>query len=313
MDYLRNKRFRHIALGVAICLLGFLLAYFSGGLLPRQEATPQPAEPSSPVEPAPAPEEPADSPEEPVLDGGVNYYVRLNRGLSSAEEALVLTTPVELRASVEYRGQNCERIVSDAQALEDLLAPLQNAPRLEEEAQLLSTSSSRAVSLTLPYSDGCGSLYIFSATVDGGKKPVTVVQDNVNRLYQCKAAVVDQLYDLVKPVETSLDAERLSLYGGRNYEKGSLLAQTKEPEAFELILSTINSLEKQGSSLDLPSPDYLLCLLPHNSVSEKDYAYLWVSEKQLLIAFADDSSTVYRSTNVSASQLKRWVKDYKVK
>lgn len=295
MEFLQNKRFRVVALCALGGLLVLLLAYFAW---PSGEA---PAEAEGPI----------GSPEAPALNPGVNYYVRLNRSLSSSEEALVLTSPSQLSASVEYRGQDCQQILTDAETLEALLSPLQNAPRLAEDAQLLSTASSRAVNLTLPYSDGCGSLYIFSATVNGGKKPVTVVQDNVNRLYQCKAAVVDQLYDLLKPVESSLEAERLSLYSGRNYEKGSLLAQTKEPEAFGLILSAINSLERQGSSLDLPSPDYLLCLLPHNSVSEKDYCYLWVQEKQLLLAFADDSESVYRATNVSSSQLKRWIKDNK--
>lgn len=299
MDFLQNKRFRVVALCALGGLLMLILAYVAW---PKGESPALP-EADPPVESPASPETSA-----PALTLGVNYYVRLNRGLSSSEETLVLTTPSQLTASVEYRGEQCQQVISDAETLEALLSPLENAPRLEADAQLLSTASARSVNLTLPYSDGCGSLYIFSATVNGGKKPVTVVQDNVNHLYQCKAAVVDQLYDLLKPVETSLEAERLSLYSGRNYEKGSLLAQTKEPEAFGLILSAINSLERQGSSLDLPSPDYLLCLLPHNSVSEKDYCYLWVGEKQLLLAFADDSESVYRATNVTSSQLKRWIK-----
>jgi hypothetical protein len=75
----------------------------------------------------------------------------------------------------------------------------------------------------------------------------------------------------------------------------------------------LNSLEKRGSSLDKSSPDYLMTLLPSNSVQESDYCYLWLDEKNVYIAFADDSITVYEATDVTSSQMKKWVKEHKVK
>ena len=142
---------------------------------------------------------------------------------------------------------------------------------------------------------------------------VTLIQDNSNHLYQAKASVAGKLYDLLKPIETSLDAERLNVYTTRDYTKSILKAQSTNKEDYDLIVEILNSLEKSGSSLDLDSPDYLITLLPSNSVAESDYCYIWLDEKELKVAFADDSITVYRSTDVTSSQMKKWIKNNAVK
>lgn len=324
--FLHSRPLRHISLAVGICVLGFFFTYLSGGMLSQ----PQDATPASPIteENPPVLEVEAEDDnstksdelpkeevpvEEAVQTAGANYYVRLSRGLSSSEEELLLETPSQLKASVEYRGQNCSSTLTEKEEISQILDLIQKAKRLSDDSEIISVSSSRSVSLTLPYTDGYGNLYIFEGYVDGAKKAVTLIQDNSNHLYQCKITVTNQLYDLLKPVETSLNAERLNVYSTRDYTKSILQAQSTNQEDFALIIDILNSLEKSGSSLDLDSPDYLITLLPTNSVSENDYCYLWLDEKELKIAFADDSITVYRSTDVTSSQMKKWIKNNAVK
>ena len=332
MKLLHVRSLRNITMAAGICLFGFLLAYLSGGMLAEKAEESQPVGSQTVLEQEAAEsddsetateEENAESETEaeteteestePVKTSAANYYIRLNSGLSSDETKLVLTPPSQLKASVEYRGQTCTKLFTDAADIEELLALLQNAVRLADDTEVVSTSSSRAVTLTLPYAEGFGNLYVFEGYPNNAKKAVTLIQDNANNLYQAKSTVVDQLFDLVKPVETSLEAERLNIYTTRNYEKSILKAQSKNKDDYALILSILNSLEKCGSSLDLDSPDYLITLLPSNSVQEDDYCYLWLDEKYVKIAFADDDITVYRSTEVTSSQMKKWIKSNGVK
>ncbi len=317
MKVLHNKSTRTIVMAVAICILGFLLAYLSGSMLTPEQVPEQTPPPSSET-PAETLEEETPTeelPETPVIDNtsAANYYVRLTRGLSSSEEKLVLEHPIQLKTSVEYRGKASEKTLLNKEEIDSILSLLQNAERLPEETEVISTSGSHDVSLILPYMDGYGNLYVFEGYPDGAKKSVTLIQDNSNHLYQTKADVIDKLYDMIKPVETSLNAERISVYSCRDYEKGSLKAQCKDKEEFSLLLSMLNSLEKQGSSLDLDDPDYIISLLPQNSVSEDNYCYLWLDGKQLKVAFVEDSFTVYESTEVTSSQMKKWVKEFGVK
>ncbi len=315
MKVLHVRSLRHIVLAVSVCLIGFLLAYLSAGMatLPKEEASRPVVTPSVGLElqdPSAVPELPEESEPDP---SGANYYVRLTRGLSSSTEELLLTAPSQMKATVEYRGKDRTVTLTEKEDIDKILALLQKAERLPDDTKIVSLSSSHEVSLTLPYSDGFGNIYVFQGYPDGGKKTVTLIQDNANHLYQAKSAVTDQLYDLLKPVEDSLDAERLNIYAARDYDKGSLKAQVKGAKNYALLLEILNSLEKSGSSLDLDSPDYLIGLLPSNSVQESNYCYLWLDEKQVKIAFADDDLTVYRSTEVSSSQLKKWIKEFSVK
>lgn len=326
MKILHVKSLRTITLAAGICVLGFLLAYLSGGLIGEEPqnrpSTSLPTvdlevgSPSAPEESEENSEEetPAEEiPDEQPKNTAANYYVRLNRGLSSSAEELLLEQPSQLKTSLEYRGKNTTEILRDEAEISKILSLLSGAKRLSADTEVISTSTSHDVTLTLPYADGFGNLYIFEGYPDGAKKAVTLIQDNQNNLYQAKNTVANQLYDLLKPVETSLDAERINIYGGRNYEKGSLQAQIKDKKEYALILNMLNSLEKRGSSLDKSSPDYLMTLLPSNSVQESDYCYLWLDEKNVYIAFADDSITVYEATDVTSSQMKKWVKEHKVK
>ncbi|MBQ8598688.1 MAG: hypothetical protein IJ411_01030 [Oscillospiraceae bacterium] len=327
LPFLHSRPLRHMGLAVGICVLGFFFTYLSGGMLSQpQDDTPVSSSPgteeSSPIlevetegeesEAGTEGEEETPS-EESVPTSAANYYVRLSRGLSSSEEELLLDAPSQLKAAVEYRGQNRSSTLTEDNEITQILDLLQKAKRLPDESEIVSVSSSRSVSLTLPYADGYGDLYIFEGYVDGAKKAVTLIQDNSNHLYQTKAAVASQLYDLLKPVETSLNAERLNVYSTRDYTKSILQAQSTNKEDFALIVDILNSLEKSGSSLDLDSPDYLITLLPSNSVAENDYCYLWLDEKELKVAFADDSITVYRSTDVTSSQMKKWIRENSVK
>lgn len=318
MKVLHNKSTRNIIMAVAICIFGFLMAYLSGGMMLGNDTQPQqptpPAQEETPVE---TPEEntPSEVPETPAVDNtaAANYYVRLTRGLSSSEEKLVLENPIQLKTSVEYRGKVSEKTLINSEEIESILSLLQNAERLPEDTTIISTSASHDVSLILPYMDGYGNLYVFEGYPNAAKKSVTLIQDNSNHLYQCKADVINKLYDMIKPVETSLNAERVSVYGCRGYDKGSLKAQCKDKEEFDLLLNMLNSLEKQGSSLDLDDPDYIISLLPENSVTEDNFCYLWTDSKQLKVAFVEDSITVYESTEVTSSQMKKWVKEFAVK
>ena len=329
MKFLHIRSLRTIFLAVGISLLGFFFAYLSIGVLENSNpSTPAPetslptldleikAEDEGSVE---EPEPPSDEipSEENAPENNsnqiANYYIRLNRGLSSSDSELLLKLPVELKASVEYRGQDNNVTFREENDISAVLNLLQKAQRLPDETTIISMSSSHDVTLTLPYSDGYGNLYIFEGYPDGTKKAVTLIQDNSNHLYQAKPAVAEKLYDLLKPVEDHLEAERLNVYSARDYTRGILKAQSTDKNDFALIVDVLNSLEKNGSSLDLDSPDYLITLLPSNSVSEKDYCYLWLDEKELRIAFADDSFTVYRSTDVTSSQIKKWIKANYVK
>ena len=318
MKVLHHKSTRNIAIVTAVCIIGFLLAYLSGGMLmaqdkPEESTTPLPEEV---VMETPQEEEtPSEENETPAVNNtsAANYYVRLTRGLSSSEEKLVLEQPIQLKASVEYRGKVSEKTMLHAEEIDAILSLLQNSERLPDDTKIVSISGSHDVSLILPYLDGYGNLYVFEGYPNGAKKSVTLIQDNSNHLYQCKASVIDKLYDMLKPVETSLNAERVSVYSCRDYEKGSLKAQCKDKAEFELLLTMLNSLEKQGSSLDLDDPDYIISLLPENSVTEDNYCYLWLDGKQLKVAFVEDSITVYESTEVTSSQMKKWVKEFGVK
>lgn len=329
MKFLHVRSLRTIFLAVGICVMGFLFAYLSAGPISNndvptsapteslptldlevetpQEDTEVPPEEESPSE-TPT-EEPADLPDNTVA----NYYIRLARGLSSSDSELQLELPSELKASVEYRGKDNNVTYREESDISSILELLQKAQRLPDETTIVSMSSSHDVTLTLPYSDGYGNLYIFEGYPNGAKKAVTLIQDNSNHLYQAKASVAGKLYDLLKPIETSLDAERLNVYTTRDYTKSILKAQSTNKEDYDLIVEILNSLEKSGSSLDLDSPDYLITLLPSNSVAENDYCYLWLDEKELKVAFADDSITVYRSTDVTSSQMKKWIKNNAVK
>ncbi len=334
MKILHVKSLRNIALAAGICVVGFLLAYLSGGMMiaDKPETPPvslptvdlevqNPEEAPAITEKNPEEETPAESPDdapeeipaEQPATSAANYYVRLNRGLSSSEEALVLVSPSQMKTSLEYRGKKNSKTLRDEAEIAAVLDLIAGAKRLSNDTQIISTSTSHDVTLTLPYSDGFGNLYIFEGYPDGAKKSVTLIQDNQNHLYQAKNNVANQIYDLLKPVESSLDAERINIYGGRNYEKGSLQAQVKQKADYDLMLKVLNSLEKRGSSLDKSSPDYLLTLLPSNSVQETDYCYLWLDEKNVYIAFADDSITVYEATDVTSSQMKKWIKEHKTK
>lgn len=324
LPFLHSRPLRHIGLAVGICVLGFFFTYLSGGMLsqPQNQASASPG--TEEMIPALELENESgiinteneaeeETPSEESAPTAANYYVRLNRGLSSSEEELLLDVPSQLKAAVEYRGQNRSSTLTEEDEIKQIVDLLQKAKRLPDESELVSVSSSRSVSLALPYSDGYGDLYIFEGYVDGAKKAVTLIQDNSNHLYQTKAAVASQLYDLLKPVETSLNAERLNVYSTRDYTKSILQAQSTNKENFALIVDILNSLEKSGSSLDLDSPDYLITLLPSNSVAENDYCYLWLDEKELKVAFADDSIPVYRSTDVTSSQMKKWIRENSVK
>ena len=331
MKFLHVRSLRTIFLAAAVCVLGFFFAYLSMGMRensnPSTSATTSPLptldleiknESDSPLEEQETPSEDSETPnEEPSADhtsnAVANYYIRLTRGLSSSDSELQLELPIELKASVEYRGKDNNVTFREESDIAAVLGLLQKAQRLPDDTTIISISSSHDVTLTLPYSDGYGNLYIFEGYPDGSKKAVTLIQDNSNHLYQTKSAVAERLYDLLKPVESSLDAERLNIYSSRNYSKSILQAQSINKKDYDLIVDILNSLEKCGSSLDLDDPDYLITLLPSNSVSEKDYCFLWMDEKELKIAFADDSFTVYRSTDVTSAQMKKWIKSNSVK
>lgn len=318
MKLLHVKSLRHIFLAAGICIFGFLLAYLSGGMaaLDTAGSLTSNTQTENSVSELPEKETEADDPASETESSSsemANYHIRLTRGLSSSDEELLLTLPVELKTSVDYRGKTSSLTLTDSAEIEELLNLLQKAKRLPDDTTILSTSSSHAVSLTLPYTDGFGNLYVFEGYSDSSSKTMTYIQDNSNHLYETKSEVIDRLYDLIKPVETSLNAERLNVYSTRNYEKNILQAQSSKEEDYALLLSVLNSLEKQGSSLDLDAPDYMITLLPTNSVSENDYCYLWLDEKQLRIAFADDSITVYQSTEVTSSQMKKWIKEHSIK
>ncbi len=330
MKILHVRSLRTIFLVVCICFFGFMIAYLSGGSVEKPEEEPsvpvvtppvnlevQEPEEETPTEPTDdeAEEIPEEQEEEPADDvtSAANYYVRLTRGLSSSEDMLVLTAPSQLKTKLEYRSKEQTAILKDGEKINEILAIIQDAKRLDKDAKIISTSGSHDVSLTLPYKDGFGDIFVFQGYVDGSKKAVTIIQDNMNKLYQAKSDVADRLYDLLKPVETRLDAERLNVYAARDYDKGSLKAQVKGNKNYDIILSVLNSLEKSGSSVDLDAPDYILSLLPSNSVQEQDYFYMWLDGKQVKIAFADDKMTVYESTEVSSKEMKKWIKEFKAK
>ncbi len=328
MKFLHIRSLRTIFLAIGICVFGFFLAYLSVGSndAPNESTSTSPlptldlelknedTPPAEEQEPPATEENPSEEPaKENISNDVANYYIRLTRGLSSSDTQLLLQLPAELKASVEYRGQDNTVIFREENDINAVLDLLQNAERLPDETTIISMSSSHDVTLTLPYSDGYGNLYIFEGYPNGSKKAVTLIQDNSNHLYQAKAATAEKLYDLLKPVEDNLDAERLNVYSSRNYAKSILQAQSTNKKDYALIVDILNSLEKCGSSLDLDEPDYLITLLPSNSVSEKDYCFLWLDDKELKIAFADDSFTVYRSTDVTSSQIKKWIKANSVK
>lgn len=252
-------------------------------------------------------------PAETPSNSAFNYYVRLTRGLSSDENKLVLTVPSQLKASVDYRGEKFSSVISDEAQISSITSLLQNAKKIPDDSTIISTSSARAVSLTLPYSDGFGNLYIFEAFLNNSNKTVTIIQDNLSNLYEAKNSVANSIFDLVKPKETSLNAERLNIYSSKNFEKNILKAQSKNSDDFELILNLVNSLDYFGSSLDLDSPDYLITLLPPNSVQEDNFCYLWLDEKYAKIAFAEDDIAVYSSNQVTSAQVKKWIKNNSVK
>ena len=254
-----------------------------------------------------------ENPKENSSSSAVNYYVRLNRGLSSDNNKLVLTSPSQLKTSVDYRGKNFSSTISDEKQISQIISLLQNAKKIPDDSTIVSTSSARSVSLTLPYSDGFGNLYVFEAFLDSSNKTVTIIQDNLSNLYEAKNSVASSIFDLVKPKETSLNAERLNIYSSKNFEKNILKAQSKNSEDFEMILNLVNSLDYFGSSLDLDSPDYLITLLPPNSVQEDNFCYLWLDEKYVKIAFAEDDIAVYSSNQVTSSQIKKWIKNNSVK
>ncbi len=328
MKFLHVRSLRTIFLAIGICVLGFFFAYLSAGSVKTEERPASVPSESLPtldleVENPPAesetsiteeePSEEADEPDTNDNNTAANYYIRLTRGLSASDSELQLELPSELKASVEYRGKENNVTYAEESDISAILELLQKAQRLPDETTIVSMSSSHDVTLTLPYADGYGNLYIFEGYPNGAKKAVTLIQDNSNHLYQTKASVANKLYDLLKPIETSLDAERLNVYTTRDYTKSILKAQSTNKNNYGLIIDMLNSLEKSGSSLDLDSPDYLITLLPSNSVAENDYCYLWLDEKELKVAFADDSITVYRSTDVTSSQMKKWIRDNSVK
>ena len=126
MKILHVKSLRTITLAAGICVLGFLLAYLSGGLIgeepQNQPSTSLPTvdlevgSPSVPEESEENSEEetPAEEiPEEQPKNTAANYYVRLNRGLSSSAEELLLEQPSQLKTSLEYRGKNTTEILRD--------------------------------------------------------------------------------------------------------------------------------------------------------------------------------------------------------
>ena len=322
MKFLHVRSLRTIFLAVGICILGFLLSYLSAGPAPSHDSsTPSESHPTLDLEvetpqekeEVPPPETPTEENTTTPNQSVANYYIRLTRGLSSSDSELLLELPPELKASVEYRGKDNNITYREEGDISAILELLQKAQRLPDDTTIVSMSSSHDVTLTLPYSDGYGNLYIFEGYPNGAKKAVTLIQDNSNHLYQAKAVVASKLYDLLKPIETSLDAERLNVYTTRDYTKSILKAQSTNKEDYVLIIDMLNSLEKSGSSLDLDSPDYLITLLPSNSVAESDYCYIWLDDKELKVAFADDSVTVYRSTDVTSSQMKKWIKNNAVK
>ncbi len=339
MKILHVRSLRTIFLAVCICFFGFMIAYLSGGTAEKRKEEPsvpvvtpsvdlelqEPEDEAEQTKPEDESSEPAEDeseklPEETTEEkpeddvaSAANYYVRLTRGLSSSEDMLVLTAPSQLKTKLEYRSKEQTAILKDGEKINEILTIIQDAKRLDKDTQIISTSGSHDVSLTLPYKDGFGDIFVFQGYVDGSKKAVTIIQDNVNKLYQAKSDVADKLYDLLKPVETRLDAERINVYAARDYNKGSLKAQVKGNKNYDIVLSVLNSLEKSGSSLALDSPDYVLTLLPNNSVQEKDYFYMWLDEKQVKIAFADDDLTVYKATDVSSREMKKWIKEFKAK
>lgn len=195
MKILHVKSLRTIALAVGICVIGFLLAYLSGGMT-AGEKTEKPShslptvdlEVQNPNEtpeegteeiPAESPEEtPEEAPVETPAQSAANYYVRLNRGLSSSEEALILVPPSQMKSSLEYRGKTNNKTLKDEEEIAAVLALIDGAKRLPDDTEIISTSTSHDVTLTLPYSDGFGNLYIFEGYADGAKKAVTLIQDN---------------------------------------------------------------------------------------------------------------------------------------
>lgn len=308
---LHSRPLRHRFLTVGICVLGFFFTYLSGGFI-NDTATNLPDQkelPETPVSPVQEETLSSNTSSAPVA----NYSIRLERGLSESEEILLLKLPAQMKTSMEYRGKEVTATWTEESDILDLLNRIQKAERLPDQTEILSLSTSRSITFTLPYPDGYGNLYIFEGFVNGAKKAATIIQDNRNCLYSCNASVVSQLYDTLKPIETSLNAEKINVYSCRDYNKSILQAQCTQEEETQLLLDILNSLEKVGSSLDLSAPSYLIALLPSNSVSESEYCYVWTDEKQVKIAFADDSLTVYRSSAVTSSQMKKWIKEHSVK
>ena len=304
MKYLHCKSYRHFFSLLFTCAVGLGFMYLMAGPVPEA----QPPRPVIKPEPPPA-EVPLPLPPD---EDTIRYHTQLTHSLSKDEDKLVLDLPLRIAAKAEYvRDEAFSVLLTEQVEKEAVLAVLQQAKRLPEETSVLSTSDFHPVTLTLFYQEGYGSLYIFGGYIRGNKKPVTLIQDNANRLYQADEAAAEKLFQLVRPEIRSLGVSRLNIYNTKHFRKNSLLAQISEEKGFEPFLLMVNSLEKQGVP-DLGAPDYLVTGVGSGPDAEEMF-FLWTDEKQVLLSFADEPSVIYKSQGLTSKAFKKLVKTYSVK
>lgn len=268
-----------------------------------------PSEPPAAPAPQEQTQEDAPAPSAPRA----NYYVKRTQGLSREEDRLVLEPPLELKTSVEYLTQEPSVLLhQDKKEIEKVTQLLHNAKRIPDDSKVIALSNSHPVTLTLSYGDGYGNLYVFLGYSEQCKKPVTLIQDNLNRLYQTKESVSQTLFELAKPTITTLNAKKVNIYTTKHLRKKTLHAQIIEEEDCKPFLTMLNSLKKEGRSDDLSAPDYLVCIIENGKFEEEERWYLWLHEKEVLMAFASDPSTIYRADELTSRSLKRQIKKYAV-
>lgn len=234
--------------------------------------------------------------------------------LSSSQEALVLKEPVRVQLTVEYFvGEPYTAALTEKRDITALIKALQDAPRLPDDAAVVSATPSNTAAIRLEYKEGYGNLYLFSGYVNGGKKQVTVIQDSDNHMYQAKLNVSEEIFEKARPQIRDIDADKINIYTAIHYRRQSLQAQLTEKESFAPLVKMLNQLEQAGGVSKLDKPDYIISYVPTGSAEETDMWYVWVSGKKVTLVPAGNTSVAYVSSGISTKEFKKLVQEFSVK
>ncbi len=285
-------------------LLIFIFCYIGAApvqltaLPPGEQALPPPSPPQE---------------EEPQQEAAFLSPTPLNRPLSSSTEALVLKVPAQVQLTVEYFvGQPYTAELKTPQDISAFTKALQNASLLEEDAQILLATPSNVVAARLGYAEGYGSLYLFSGYINGGKKPVTIIQDSDNRLYQTKQNISQEIFQKARPQVTHIPADKINIYTATHFRRLSLQAQLSSQEDFAPLVQMLNTLTQAGGASQLEKPDFIISYVPTGSAQEEDMWYVWASGKKLTLIPVQNPSAAYTS-EVTPREFKKVLEKFSVK